>query len=177
METTAVYFEPRIRTYGFQLDKDLSLLECRINTAKSGLWGAGLETLGGMGVKFHLIFGQIRKNNRICIYLALKESSINLLTDRVSKEIKINNGECRLIASPVEILSFQGPHYKDRYGIALNALESVRSRDIPVIASCCSGSCIYLVLDGGMGDKAHDILSESFEVPPKNSCRKEILRN
>ena len=167
METTAVYFESRIRTYGFHLDRDLSLLEIRIDSKGPGLWGQGLESLGAMGLRFNLVFAQILEDYGFCVYVALMRSA----TDRIIEALN-----CRLVASPVDILSFQGPHYKDRYGIALEALKSLRSRDISPTAFCCSVSCIYIVLEGGKGDAAHDILMEKFEVPPKNSRRKRASK-
>lgn len=168
METTAVYFEPRIRTYGFQLDRDLSLLEIRTDQAGPGLWGHGLESLGIMGLRFNLVFAQIVEGYGLCVYVTLMRSSTNRIIEAV---------KCRLVASPVDILSFQGPHYKDRYGIALEALEPLRSKDIPVIAFCCSVSCIYIVLEGGKGNAAHKILMERFEIPPKNSRRKTVFES
>ena len=167
METTAVYFESRIRTYGFHLDRGLSLLEIRAGLKGPGLWDQGPESLGVTGLRFNLVFAQILEDHGFCVYVALEGSSASQIIDSLN---------CRLVASPVDILSFQGPHYKDRYGIALEALKSLRSRDISPTAFCCSVSCIYIVLEGGKGDAAHDILMEKFEVPPKNSRRKRASK-
>ena len=177
METTAVYWEPKIRTYGFQLDTDLSLLKIDIDLAKLNLYESLLEALGETGIKFSLVFGQIQDNNILSIFLALKGSSGIGLIDLINQDSNIGVFKCSIIAYPVDMISFQGPHYGDRYGIAYAAFSKLKSSGVSIIASCCSVSCIYAVLEKGTGASARDILLDSFEVPKKNGSRKTTLKN
>ena len=165
METTAVYWEPKIRTYGFQLDTDLSLLKIDIDLAKLNLYESLLEALGETGIKFSLVFGQIQDNNILSIFLALKGSSGNGLIDLINQDSNIGVFKCSIIAYPVEMLSFQGPHYGDRYGIAHAAFGALAKESIPVLAAGCSVSSVYLVLSEEGLAMGRKLLSEAFELP------------
>ena len=175
METTAVYWEPKIRTYGFQIEKELSLLEIRLDPSwpDTGPWPEKLES---SGFRFSLIFGQVRDSNSISLYIAARDSSMDQLMEMVGPGLGIRDGDCSIIASPVDMLSFQGPHYGDRPGIAYKALETLCSGGMNVIALCCSVSCIYIILEQDKGEAARDILLENFEVPLKNRRRRNLKK-
>ena len=171
METTAVYWESKIKTYGFRIERDLSLALFQFNAPKFILWGRLIEEMGALGIKFNLVFGQVPENNILNVYLVVKEAYTIRLMDYIRRNTGSEDGEYSCFNSPIEMLSFQGPHYGDRYGIACTLFETLDSNHIPVIASCCSVSCIYLLLKEGKGDKARDTLLEKFEVPLKNTHR------
>ena len=176
METTAVYWEPKIKTYGFRIERDLSLVLFHFDAPKFTLWGRLIEQIGTLGTKFNLVFGQVPEYNILNVYLVVKAAYTVRLMDYIHQNTDSGDGEYSCLNSPIEMLSFQGPHYGDRYGIACALFETLDSNDIPVLASCCSVSCIYLLLREGMGDKAHDTLLEKFEVPLKNTLRPGPLK-
>ena len=176
METTAVYWESKIKTYGFLIERELSLLTIKSDTSGQTLWGDLMENPVVSGMKFNLVFGQVHESNILTLYLALSSLSANLLLDLIKHgSVKYDKNSYRL-QSPIEILSFQGPHYGDRYGIAFTLFDTLKSSDIPLIASCFSVSCIYLLLKGGTGDEVRDILLRNFEIPLKKLHRKDLKR-
>ena len=108
--------------------------------------------------------------------MAVKSAPAERLLDYLSHDSPAKGGEDVYRITPVEILSFQGPHYGDRYGIAFTLLETLKSGGISIIASCCSVSCIYLLLKGGKADVAREILLKNFEIPSKSNHRKGLLK-
>ena len=69
------------------------------------------------------------------------------------------------LTSPVELISFQGPHFGDRYGIAYSAFKALDDREVPILVAACSGSVVYIVMPEKKLQEAKLILAEAFEVP------------
>src|SRR4030042_534262 len=58
METKAAYWEPRIKTYGFQRMTGLSLVETKVRSAGIESLGQVFCRLAEAGVGFHLVFSR-----------------------------------------------------------------------------------------------------------------------
>lgn len=153
LETIAVYWEPVIRTYGFQVRTGLTLV-CW-EPASSSVWGfpghdaslvPGAELL--MAVALPTACGGLRLG---LVFSGRLPEAVSGLKGRVQR--------------PVELLYFQGPHFGDRYGIAAAALGALHRAAVPVIAAGCTGASIYIVLDPGRADEAVASLSDAFRVP------------
>ena len=165
METIAVYWEPKIKTYGFQDAFDLSLLEFGFQSGRLQEWGSGIQEMGDLGVSFELVLVHYEGKKGLRVYLLFKRKWEEKLIKHVGQVIRRDEGETFRITSPVELISFFGPHFGDRYGIADSAFRALSLKAIPILAVGCSGSAIYLVLPEGMAQEAKALLAETFEMP------------
>jgi aspartokinase len=160
METIAVYWEPRIKTYGFQRITDLALIE--FSYALSDIKPLGeifsKDDLKILRPKF--ILSQVTNHEISFIFcLPLKESK----GLRTSLEKTSSPTSYRYI-HPVSIVFFHGPHFGDRYGIADATFSTLSKAGIKILASGCSLASVFLVLAQHDIDKAEEALAETFEV-------------
>jgi aspartokinase len=65
----------------------------------------------------------------------------------------------------VELVSFQGPHFGDRYGIASRVVDALQSARIELLAMSCASASIHLVVGEGQGQAAVDHLRGPFGGP------------
>jgi aspartokinase len=160
METIAVYWEPRIKTYGFQRITDLALIEFSCSFADIQPLGEILskDDLTILRPKFTI--AQVSHHEISFIFcLPLKESK-NL---RASLK-KTSGSTSYRYSHPVGIIFFHGPHFGDRYGIADATFSSLSKAGMKVLASGCSSASVFLVLAQHDLDKAEEALHETFEV-------------
>jgi len=160
METIAVYWEPRIKTYGFQRIIDLALIEFSCPLSK-------IKSLGGILSKDDLKI--VRPKFVIAQELDHEISFIFCLPLKESKDFhtfleKTSNTTLHKYIHPVSIVFFHGPHFGDRYGIANATFSSLSKAGMKIIASGCSSASVFLVLSQHDIDRAEEILSETFEV-------------
>jgi len=160
METIAVYWEPRIKTYGFQRITDLALIEFSYPLSDIKPLGEifskdDFKTLRPKFIISHVLHHEIS----FIFCLPLKESK----DLRTSLEKTSSPTPYRYI-HPVSIVFFHGPHFGDRYGIANATFSSLSKAGIKIIASGCSSASVFLVLAQHDIDKAEEVLSETFEV-------------
>jgi aspartokinase len=66
---------------------------------------------------------------------------------------------------PVEMVSFHGPHFQDRYGLTQAASNSLESGNLPVLVMGCAGTSISLVVPQGCAKAAVRLLGKTFVVP------------
>ena len=160
METIAVYWEPRIKTYGFQRIPDLALIEFSCPLSKIASLGEILskDDLNIVRPKFVIAQGLDHEVSFV-LCLPLKESK-----DLHASLEKTSSSTLHRYIHPVSIIFFYGPHFGDRYGIANATFTSLSKADIKIIASGCSSASVFLVLAQHDIDKAEKILSETFEV-------------
>jgi aspartokinase len=83
----------------------------------------------------------------------------------MDKKINLGSEKEIYLSSPVELISFQGPHFADRYGIADSAIKALDNQGIPILIAACSGAAVYLVLPENKLHEARPLLAEAFEVP------------
>jgi hypothetical protein len=74
----------------------------------------------------------------------------------------------------VELVLFQGPHYGERFGIVDASLQALAAKGLNLLASACSGSCVYLVVPQGTADDVVSALSDSFDVP--KAARRDLSK-
>ena len=160
METIAVYWEPRIKTYGFQRITDLALIEFSCPLSKIKSLGEILSKDDLKIVRPKFIISQVSNHEISFIFcLPLKESK-----DFHTSLEKTSSSISHRYIHPVSIIYFHGPHFGDRYGIANATFSSLSKAGIKIIASGCSSASVFLVLAQHDIDKAEEILSETFEV-------------
>ena len=165
LETIAVYWEPKIKTYGFKDVLGLSLLALEFQSGQLPDWGLGLYEMGDSEFHFELIFTQLKGKNVLQLYLLFEHKWEERLITHIHQVIRKDAGETFHVTSPVDMVCFFGPHFGERYGIADAVFRALTPEAIPVLAASFSGSIIYLVLPEGMTKKAKGLLAETFEVP------------
>jgi len=160
METIAVYWEPRIKTYGFQRITDLALIE----------FSYPLSDIKNLGEIFSKDDFKILRPKFIISHVMHHEISfIVCLPLKEGKDFhaSLKKASCATPCKyihPVSILFFHGPHFGDRYGIADATFSSLSKAGMKILASGCSSASVFLVLAQHDIDKAEEILSETFEV-------------
>jgi hypothetical protein len=169
MQTMAVYWEPRIKTYGFQSVTDLSLIEVTFPPQRITALGQKLCELGDVPIGFRLVSAWNSRDGTSKIYLLIRRESEAEALKRIRMVGVADTGERLYVASPLELLHFQGPHYGDRYGIAEAAFKALAFGSVPVLLAACSQSCVCLVLPEARSREAQMRLSEVFEVPTRKA--------
>jgi aspartokinase len=165
LETVAVYWEPKIKTYGF--NEVLELAHINLTIDKEDISSIGLG-----------VFGMADSDNRVLLsvgyYLDDRQFGISLVIKRRWEKKVLeglqgikgmeSNPQIR-VDSPVGLIYFQGPHFGDRYGIADSAFNALTQKGIEVLAAGCSASSIYLVLSEEVMEKAKKSLMDAFLLP------------
>ena len=164
METIAVYWENKAKTYGFQVERDLSLFQLSVAPFEMAELGSTLFN-DTSGIRFSWVLAQSSAHQRLKIYLLLNQEwapSMLSIFDRSSK----NGNDLNLqTTSAVELVCFHGPHFGDRYGIADTALGTLRRKGLPIIATGCTGASVYIIAPEKQSAEIKQILSGVFDTP------------
>jgi len=169
MQTIAVYWEPRIKTYGFQSATDLSLVEVKLPVQRITSMGLAIYELGEVPVGFQLVAAKTSGDETCKIYLLIRRHWETQALERVRMVEGVETKDGVFVASPLEFLHFQGPHYGDRYGIAEAAFKALAFGSVPVLLAACSQSCVCLVLPETRLREAETCLAEVFQVPARKA--------
>ncbi len=165
METIAVYWEPKPKTYGFKEVFDLSLMAIEIKPEEMLQWGLWLMELADLNIGFHLILAKYSTHRKLRLYILLEKLWADSVLSYIGKKIDLAIEKDFYLTSPVELISFQGPHFADRYGIADSAFKALDGQGVPVLITVCSGAAVYIVLPENKLHEARPLLAEAFEVP------------
>jgi aspartokinase len=165
VETFAVYWEPRPKTYGFKEVIDLSLLSIEIRPGKMSQWGLMLMELADLDIGFHLILAKYSTHQKLRLYILLEKPWADHVLSYIGKKIDLDSEKDFHLTCPVELISFQGPHFGDRYGIADTAFKALDGQGVPVLITVCSGATVYIVLPEKKLQEARPFLLEAFVVP------------
>jgi len=165
VETIAVYWEPKPKTYGFKEVFDLSLLNIEIRPGEMPQWGLWLMELADLDIGFHLILAKYSTHQRLRLYILLEKLWGDRVLSYLGKKIDVDSGKDFHLTYPVELISFQGPHFGDRYGIADTAFKALDGQKVPVLITVFAGAAVYIVLPEKKLQDARPLLMEAFEVP------------
>ena len=161
METIAVYWEPKVKTYGFNALNNLTLFEFDYPEEKISELGKILSNHFFQGIKTKFMILQ-QQEGVISLVVCLSESDGRdfraLLEDNLSLKPD------RYIY-PVGILFFHGPHFGDRYGIADAAFSPLLEAGIKIISSDCSSASVFLVMAQDDLGRAQEALRKTFDLP------------
>jgi len=165
VETIAVYWEPKPKTYGFKEIIDLSLMSIEIKPEKMSQWGLWLMELADLDIGFQLILAKYSTHRELRLYILLEKSWADSVLSHMDKRIDSESDKYFHLTSPVELISFQGPHFGDRYGIAYSAFKVLDDHGVPILLTVCSGAAVYIVLPEKKLQEARPLLLEAFVVP------------
>ena len=164
METVAMYWEPRIKTYGFQVIKNLSLYAYAFSDEIWQRWGQVAGQIDADSNRFQLVCAQQGEAGHLELMLLCNPEQGAACARRL--EIGLAKAACPpRVTSPVELIIFQGPHFGDRFGIADFTCRALKEQVDDLLAAVFSSASIYLVLPQGVADKARDRLAAAFRVP------------
>ncbi len=159
METVAVYWEPVIKTYGFNKITDVSLI--RIVTDDLAMIGALIRDLETITNAFTMLW---HDDNTFGLCLGMAGEKRRVCVEQLSKKCRKEKIEFSQANDPVSVVHFHGPHYGDRYGIAETVFQTLRG-EVKPIACAFSGATVYLVFNPDEVDAAIQLLSQTFETP------------
>lgn len=165
METSAVYWEPKIKIYGFHEVFNLSLLEATVKSKQITLVDSWLRDLDDSEINFNLILIQTLKAHTSNLYLVFGRKWEEKIQRYCDSTLQKDSEKSFLIRSPVELIYFFGPHFGERYGIADTIFQVLAENNLSILASGFSGSAVYLVLPENGIEKVRPVLSSAFEVP------------
>jgi hypothetical protein len=161
METIAVYWEERVRTYGFNLLEGLTLSRFSLPGGTPEPW----DRLDGCPAPptnaFRLFWAQVELNGDIRLNLVSEENNCH---DRSSGLDKAVGQWATCERTAVDLVFFQGPHFGDRYGIIDFTFRALAA-EVQLLGTVCATATIYLVFPCGQGRAATDMLRRAFEVP------------
>ena len=159
METIAVYWESRIKTYGFNKVDNLFLFEFYYPAKKATELGKILSNDNFQDTKTKFIVAQ-ESNNGISLVFCLPEKEGRDFHNSLKKILSLQSYR---YLYPVGILFFHGPHFGDRYGIADAAFSSLLEADIKIISSGCSSASVFLVVAEDDLNRAEEVLGKTFD--------------
>jgi len=165
METIAVYWESKPKTYGFKEVTDLSLINIAIKPGEMGQWGLWLLELADLDIGFHLSIVKYSNHQKLRLYILLEKFWADSGLSYIDKRIDFETQKDFHLTSPVELISFQGPHFGDRYGIAHTAFKTLDDQGIPILVTACSGAAVYIVLPEKKLQEARPLSAEAFDAP------------
>lgn len=169
METIAVYWESKIRTYGINLLEGLFLYRFALPSARAGQKGGKGLADAPHSSTFQLVWAQSEPIERMRICVVCDENNCQ----NIHSELISGHGPVPCEQIPVDILWFQGPHFGDRYGIMDFTLQALAPHHVPIVGSVCAMATVYLVLPDGWGRTAADILNGAFEIPRRTPGREK----
>ena len=166
-ETRATYVEEKIKTYGIKLTAGLEMIELSFNPnlqTHLEICGNGLQNLAKSGKKFY--FTAAMAENRDVAYLyCLTEPLAPKERQDFSSQVTTVSGGGVGPSQSVDLISFHGPHFGDRFGIFNTAMACLNEASITVLVAGCTGASICMVLPASLGEKAIPALAIGFESP------------
>jgi hypothetical protein len=165
METIAVYWESQIKTYGFQVVRELAMYSCTVPVDLLPTWEGALTSVDNGRRGFELVCGQMNDACGIDLMLLYAWACRSEFVHRLEAVVPIDAACPKQAIGPVELIFFQGPHFGDRFGIAdftYHALGDHTDRLLAAVFSCAS---VYLVFPKGGADAAKERLSAAFRIP------------
>jgi len=165
METIAIYWEPKIKTYGIAERIGLSMVSLDLLTEEMIAGEDRLRRVGSAAGEFLLVFARPSKEGGFRLHLLFERRPSWHLLEEFSGVTGGGRSSGLRVDDDVELVYFQGPHFGDRYGIADAAFGALARADVPVLAAACTGASVYIVLPKGSAQAARKALSEAFVVP------------
>ncbi len=167
METIAIYWEPKIKTYGIAERTGLSMVSLDL-PAEELISGEGrLRRAGSAAGELLLVFARppAKGQGGLRLHLLFEGRPSWHLLEEFSGVTGGGKSSGLRVDADVELVYFQGPHFGDRYGIADAAFGALLLAEVPVLAAACTGASVYIVLPKGSARTARKALSEPFVVP------------
>lgn len=164
-ETVAQYVEEKVRTYGIQVKTGLTLCCIRTRPENQFALGNAMEALGSAGFCFVHASADRISLIEIQAVVVLQTSKSGSNGPGIASYFPKHLQTDLEIRRNVQVISFHGPHFGDRYGIADKALSCLSDYGIPVWMAGCVGATVTLVLPPDTEKSALYALSAAFDHP------------
>jgi len=164
METIAVYWEPRIKTYGFNQRVGLTMVSLSLPTGSSEADDDRFDLDAAVAAGLVLTFAVPTAQGELRLNFLLDEVTAGHLTAALSSVCDGGSYNLR-VETGVELVYFNGPHFGDRYGIADAALQALRRAEVRPLGVVCASASVYIVLPGQTAETVCQFLTETFDGP------------
>lgn len=158
-----MYWEPRIKTYGFQVVKDLALYRYRLPADLPAGWTRAIERIEDGPNRFHLVYIQPNESCDLDLGLVCEAEQGIQLARRIAAEMPTAENRLR-VSAPVELIFFQGPHFGDRFGIADFTYQALQEKSALILAAVFACASVYLILPEGAADETLTRLAAAFRI-------------
>lgn len=164
-ETVARYVESKIRTYGISVQTGLTLCRLRMPADVLKQWSGAVADKA-----FRFCYASaVHSGGNDCVTLEIllepPETRQGRRADIMSC-LPVQDPDGRVeLRENAQMITFHGPHFGDRYGIADKALGGLESAGVEVWLSGCVGATVSIVIPPGTEETAKKALSEVFEIP------------
>ena len=159
-----MYWEPRIKTYGFQVVKDLALYRYRLPAELPAEWTRAIRRIEDGSNRFHLVYIQLNESCKLDLGLLCEPDQGIQLARRIATEMPTAKDRLQ-VSAPVELIFFQGPHFGDRFGIADFTYKALKEKADLLLAAVFACHSIYLMLPEGAADETRTRLAAAFRIP------------
>lgn len=160
-----MYWEPIIRTYGFEVHEGLTM--ARLALSPDGDGDLALLPEVGDTSRGPLIMAAAGREPDSA--LALWVIVDGILAEELRERARRSDGPA--VTHPVDVVHFHGPHFGDRYGIAMAALSALRPDDVTLLLAAFTGASVFLAVPGGDGTRAVESLRSAFTDAPSRRER------
>lgn len=158
METIAVYSEQPIKTYGIGVETGLCLLSAVVDAVQMTELSRGCFSSSCFPGRVLMVSATPVDNGRLLVHFVAAAPPFKAVgPQNASSPVDVVCG--------VELVFFHGPHYGDRYGIAVAAFGALAVKAVPVLSVACSGASVYIVVPQGRAGDASAALEAAFVVP------------
>jgi len=164
METIAIYWEPVIKTYGFQEAADLCLCEIALSNRDLADWGLFLAR-AELAAGFRLLLLEPTAGHLLRFSCLFDRRDAPEMQHLLGESLAPAQRQSLRMTCPVDMLFFHGPHFGDRYGIARAAFDALAAEKLPLLVAACAGSAVYLVLPPERLGDARRLLGRVFVDP------------
>ncbi len=165
VETIAVYWEPKVRIYGMEAIKGLSYLQT--NCAVAGFQDERWNRLIAGKYNFRLLTSQFGTKENLGLEFVVDREKASELIDDLQYIAESENFSPLKTTENVEMISFHGPHFQDRYGIADLAFSQLLQHNHQLLAAGCTGTSVHLLVSEGAAEKVKSCLAPIFIVPAR----------
>ena len=165
METVAIYWEAQIKTYGFQITRNLALYRYAVSADLSAQWDRAMQQLAREADRFKLLTAQPGKDLELDLILLCEQAEKAATPDPLSTQMPATADRRIQKIAPVALLCFQGPHYGDRYGVADFTYRALGETARHLHAAVFAGASVYLVFPEDRIDAARERLEAAFRIP------------
>ena len=165
VETIAVYWEPKVRIYGMEVMKGLSYLQT--DSTVAGFQDERWNRLIVGRYNFRLLTSQFGTNNNLGLEFVIDGEKMSELIDDLQYITESENFSSLKITEHAEMISFHGPHFQDRYGIADLAFSQLLRDNHQLLAAGCTGTSVHLLVSEGAAEKVKSCLAPIFIVPAR----------
>ncbi len=163
METIAIYWEPQIKTYAIDVEMGLCLLSATAAIGDLATRDGVLSFIQPAG-KVMMVSATPHADGRMRIHCVTSAGGVPPDGDGaagMAPGVRVTHG--------VALVYFHGPHYGDRYGIAVAALKALAEHGVTALSMACSGASVYIVVSENRSEDARMALSTAFVVPERES--------